>query len=53
MTAPITIESHIRSAVESGIIPFRIAAALSYLLDNDSAGLRLFCSAIQVLRAAT
>jgi hypothetical protein len=53
MTTLITIESHIRSAVKSGIIPFRNAAALSHLLDNDGAGLGLFGSAIQLPRAAT
>ena len=52
MTTLITIESH-TSAVKSGIIPFRNVAALSYLLDNDSAWLGLFGPAIQVPRAAT
>ena len=53
MTTLITIESHIRAAVKSGIIPFRNAAALSHLLDNNGAGLGLFGSAIQLPRAAT
>jgi hypothetical protein len=53
MTTLITIERHIRFAVKSGITPFRNAVALSWPLDNDSAGLGLFCSAIRVPRAAT
>jgi hypothetical protein len=54
MTRLIPIERHIRSGVKNGIIPFSNgAAALCYVLDNDSAGLGLFCSAIQVPLAIT